>query len=241
MIINMKYLSLFSAFFLAFFLCLNITGCDLFQYTQEKVITQTRAVSNFTTVHHQTFGDVEVKIADAFALKVEGDSTILTKLKTQVKDGALNLFFEEKVGTLHKLKFFIEMPRVDALKLSGLGTISASGINTGALKLELNGTGQMEALNVKAQSVESVINGSGSIEVTGTSMFSTTTVSGLGHYTATDLETQSSKAEISGAGFIKVFAVNKLEAIIDGDGLIEYKGTPQLTQTITGRGVIRRL
>lgn len=226
--------------FLLLFFCLS--ACDFVGYVQEEVITETRSLKDFSIIHHQTIGTVEVKQSAVFAVKIEGGKSIVPKLKTVVQNGTLNIYFDEKVGTLNKLKIFVEMPTINALKLSGLGAISTSDLESSTLKLELNGSGKIGISKLKAQSVEALLNGTGRIEIEGgTSAFVSARVSGLGTFAAQNHETQVAKTEISGAGFIKVFATSKLEVVISGDGLIEYKGSPTITQNITGNGSIRRL
>ena len=65
-------------------------------------------------------------------------------------------------------------------------------------------------------------------------------ISGAGHVDADDLKAQNVDFKVEGFGTGTVYAVNKLNASIEGVGKVRYKGNPKVTQYIDGLGSVKR-
>jgi len=64
-------------------------------------------------------------------------------------------------------------------------------------------------------------------------------ISGAGHVSAGDLKANDVIFRVQGFGTGNVFAVNSLDAKIEGVGMLRYKGKPHVTQYIDGLGSVK--
>ena len=111
------------------------------------IITQDRAISNFTGVESNISADVFIKQAAAFKVTVEGQKNVLDLMKMEVKNGLLKISFEKGYSIRYKtqLKISVEAPSFERLGMSGSGNVKVEGALTGKnLKLECSGSGDFD-------------------------------------------------------------------------------------------------
>jgi hypothetical protein len=115
----------------------------------------------------------------------------------------------------------VSVPSLTALKLSGAGQISVTGINVPQLTL--------------------TVSGSGLVYAAGTATRLDVTISGDGQAQLSRLTARDVHAVVTGSGLIQVTATTSLNAAVPGDGEIVYGGNPsQVTTSVTGSGSITR-
>jgi hypothetical protein len=62
----------------------------------------------------------------------------------------------------------------------------------------------------------------------------------VGTYNAAELSSQRAQVTNNGTGAVVVRVSDKLDAIINGVGSIEYIGDPQVTKKVSGIGTVRQ-
>jgi hypothetical protein len=89
----------------------------------------------------------------------------------------------------------------------------------------------------------SVVRGSGTIttESRPVSDFTTIQLDGAGNSQGSDLASRSTAIEINGLGNGTVWASETLQITTNGGGSVDYYGSPQLTQQISGLGDVSKL
>ena len=93
-------------------------------------------------------------------------------------------------------------------------------------------------MNIKPDVSELKTDLSGEIDIAlgGTAVNADFNLSGLGTIHAFNLLTRETKVTISGDALVETTVENKLDVNISGKGEVHYKGTPDITQEITGNG-----
>jgi hypothetical protein len=115
----------------------------------------------------------------------------------------------------------VTVPALDALTLSGSGTVVAEGIDAQRFRVSLPGSGVLRA-GGRAMTLEVGLSGSGDAQ--------------LETLVAKDVD-----AVLGGSGRIVVTATNSLTADVPGSGAIFYRGDPaQVATNVTGSGVVMR-
>jgi hypothetical protein len=224
---------------------------------------ETRKVENFTKIALRVAGNVVLKQGSPQSVEIEGDKDILKEIETNVegsklvieRDGKWNDWNSEK-----KVTIYITVEKIDALSVSGSGSIEAQNKITtgdidvavsgsGSLKAEIDATGDMNAnvsgsgsidLRGKCRALDSDLSGSGNVKldlaVAGKADFS---VSGSGRVQSSGSANEV-KATISGSG--KVLAANmeasRCEVKISGSGNVEINVKDELDANISGSGSI---
>ena len=85
-------------------------------------------------------------------------------------------------------------------------------------------------------SVKVNISGTGTIVLSGQADVQTVIIDGAGNYQTEDLQTNTSVIKINGLGNATVWAMESLDITINGGGTVNYYGSPNVTQDITGLG-----
>ncbi|HEY6069418.1 MAG TPA: DUF2807 domain-containing protein, partial [Gaiellaceae bacterium] len=89
---------------------------------------QTRTVSAFSSVELAATNNVTILVGGKQRVVVRGDDNLLGRVTTTVRDGRLVVGTRGSITTASPMSVEIGMPSLDALTLSGSGTVTADNI-----------------------------------------------------------------------------------------------------------------
>lgn len=192
-------------------------------------------------------GRLDLVQGDHEELVIETQPEILSRIKTEVREGTLHIDYEENwkdwtgIRTLSgdKIVFKLMMREISAISISGVGSLDTPRIETGSLLLAITGPGLLTVGTLKTTSLEVNLSGVGAVDLAGHTDEMTITLSGAGSFKASRLEAGKASIRLSGVGTATVWAKDSLDASISGAGVIEYYGSPQIAQSNTGLGVLK--
>jgi Putative auto-transporter adhesin, head GIN domain len=185
------------------------------------VIAQTRSVARFGRIDLAGNSNVVVTVGGRQSVVVRAERKLVSHVTTRVAGGILIVADTDSLTSNRSISVLVRVPSLAALKLSGNGQISASGINTRQLTVTISGDGLLYAAG-STSALDVTLSGNGTAQLIHL-------VSGNVH------------AVVDGAGLIEVTATTSLDAAIPGDGLIIYGGNPlQVTTSVTGTGSVTR-
>jgi hypothetical protein len=214
-------------------------------------VTEKREIGGFDRVHVRDIGEVILTQGEKESLVVEADADLISKVKTEVRSGVLNL--EVGRGWLDKLslglaelsgkrvRYYLTVREIHELKISGKGDVEADKIDSDRLSVSISGMGNVNIGTLDAGKLSVSISGRGEFASAGSVVHQKVAISGSGDYKAIDLESQSAAVKISGQGNASVWAIEELEANISGYGKVEYRGSPSVSHSISGLGSVRQL
>jgi hypothetical protein len=196
-------------------------------------------------------GQVEVTLVQGAAegVTVEAPSSILHRVRTEVRDGTLMIdaaeqrriwqWFSGRRGS-RTPRITVNLREVDQIEAAGAVTVAADSLKAGELRLDLAGACSLKIRDLQATTLR--LDGSGAIkaDVAGKVLRQRIDLSGAGSYQASKLASEEAVIEVSGAGKAVVNATNSLEVDISGAGAVEYLGDPKVKQSISGIGKVRR-
>ena len=113
-------------------------------------------------------------------------------------------------------------------------------IRTQNFRVVISGSGSVSA-GVVADRVDVDLRSSGRVELVGSAVDATLTGRGSGMIQAEELMVKRVQATVSGSANVWVNAVETLMATVTGSGSVRYRGTPQVTQHVLGRGTVTPL
>ena len=208
------------------------------------IVKETREVTNFTEIALATQGNVYVTQGSEYRVEVESSQNIIDIIKTDVKGSTLVI--DKKKGKCISgdptLNFYITAPNINALDISGSGTIYADGlINTNSMDLKISGSGDIELDSLECSDLDMKISGSGSMEIDGVGTMSTqdVAISGSGSINAYNAPVNDSDVKISGSGSAYIHVLQTLDVEISGSGSVIYMGNPTVSSDISGSGSVR--
>lgn len=186
------------------------------------VKTETRPVSGFNALVFSGVGDMTIRQTGTESLSVTADDNILPLVTTTVSGQTLNVGLKSSLAIrpTRGISYALTVTDLKDITLSGAGSITASDINTDALRV--------------------VLSGAGKLTIAGAAQHQEVTLSGTGAYEAGDLATNAAKVTVSGAGSARVKVRDTLDATVSGVGSIVYLGDPAVTQHVTGAGSVRK-
>lgn len=184
--------------------------------------TQTRNLAAFSGVELAGANNVTVRVGGQRSVVVHADDNLLGHVTTRVDAGSLVIGNTSgSLAARSPLRVEVNMPSLEALKLSGSGVVSVTGIKAKGLTVILSGGGVLRASG-SATRVDVTLGGSGDAQLKG-------------------LVARDVHAVVSGSGRILVTATESLDASVPGAGAIVYSGNPaQVTTNITGSGAVVR-
>ncbi len=181
--------------------------------------SQTRAVAQFSGVELAGDNIVHVTVGGPQSVVVHADSNLISHVTTRVEAGTLIIADTGSYTTKSPMSVQVSVPSLTAVKLSGDGMISVSGINAQRLSVDVPGAGRLSASGTAAQ-LDVALAGDGSAELD-------------------NLLARQVHAVLTGSGFIRVTATTSLDAAVPGTGAIMYGGNPpQVTTNVTGTGTV---
>ncbi len=180
-----------------------------------------RSRSGFTAVNISGAFEVEIIAQEEPGLELEGDDNLLQIVRTEVKNGVLEVFNEKPYSTREAIRVRISMPQLDAVSTSGASDIVVS--------------------NVKSENFNISTSGAGSLTISGAAKTLAVEMSGAGEVDAKDLRSEKVSVNSSGAADATVYASEDLTVSASGAGTVNYYGDPKnVSENVSGGASISR-
>jgi hypothetical protein len=190
------------------------------------VVTQDRQVSSFHALKVSGGIDVELSQGNVLKLLVEADENLIALIRTEVKDGVLNIYHEGNIQNAKSIKIHLTFQQLDAITASGGCDIeSQHQLGFAKLKMDLSGGCDIK-LNCTAGSLVSKQSGGCDAEISGEAENGTFNVSGGCDLKAAELYLKKCTIDASGGSDVSVNVTGELNAKATGASDITYYGKP---------------
>ena len=212
-----------------------------------RVVTETRDVRGFDRIALDGAGTLIVRQGARESLTIEAEDNIIGRLDTDVRGGRLALGFDQGNCSssvsrpTRPIVYTVTVTDLSALELAGSGAIEAADLTTDRLRVDVDGSGNVRLGNLAARELTLSIAGSGGVEASGTVDAQAASLSGSGDYRAAALRSKHARVTVEGSGDAAVRASDTLDVRISGSGAVEYAGSPQAHQDVSGSGEVRCL
>jgi len=199
------------------------------------VITQDRPVTSFHAIKVSGGIDVELSQGNDLKLQVEADENLISKIRTEVKDGVLNIYSEGSNWNAQTMKVHITFLQLDAITASGGCDIeSKQKLNFTNLKLDLSGGCDIE-LNCKADNLVCKQSGGCDVELSGEAQKGTFNVTGGSDVKASEFHLKNCTVDASGGSDVSVYVTGELTITATGASDVNYYGNPtKITKSAQG-------
>jgi hypothetical protein len=209
------------------------------------VVTETRKVSGFDAVSVSYPAQVLIKQGSTESLKIEAEDNLLPNLKTEVKNGTLEIFYRREngkhVNPTKTVKITIVAKDLNDVDFTSAGELIIENFETDSLDVSLSGAGNVNFDEIDVKTLAVSLSGAGSATASGTADSLDLTISGFGDFKGKELHCQDAQVSISGAGSATVWVDEDLTAEVSGAGSISYYGSPSVTRQISGVGGVNNL
>ena len=232
------------------------------------VVTETRAVRDFTGVELASFGNLHIEFGEKEELRIEAEKNIVQYIETQY-DGAM-LKIKSRPGfwlrPTKPVNFYLTVTQLDTIVLSGSGnvdapdleapdlevgrialTIGGSGniivgdLDAAKIAVKISGSGDITAGKCDATTQEIRVGGSGSVDLAGINAEALEVrIPGSGKVTVDEGKVETQVVNIGGSGKYRAKSVesDRADVTISGSGTATVSVTESLDACISGSGDI---
>jgi Putative auto-transporter adhesin, head GIN domain len=181
--------------------------------------TQTRDVSEFHAIEldSSTPIAIDVQVGPAIHVEISGDADVVARIETRVRDGRLVVGTRDELHPQTKTRVTITVPRLDAVAISGIGAIDATGVAAPSFAVSIGGTG--------------------SIKLAGVSSGAAYQIGGTGDIDAKNLSLKTASVAMEGTGHLALTASDAVQIAVEGVGDVDVFGHPKsVSKSISGVG-----
>ncbi|HAT12854.1 MAG TPA: DUF2807 domain-containing protein [Microcoleaceae bacterium UBA11344] len=186
------------------------------------VKTESREVSNFSSISSKSVGRVTVQQAGKESLTITAEDNILPLQESYVADNVLYLTTEKDAhfSPTKPIEFVVEVKNLESLNIKGVGSLEVKDIQGKRLSISLHGVGSMTI--------------SGNVDVLELNL------SGVGSFHGEEFKTKQATVHNSGVGSAVVNVSEQLDATVSGVGSVEYIGSPEVQKSVKGVGTFKK-
>lgn len=210
---------------------------------QPKTATETRAVSGYEAIDWQGVGELTINQDGREGVVLEAEPRLLSRIRTEVRNGTLVLHFAEGSFTTEApIRFAVSLKSLRRLTASGSGDIRIGRLTTPGLTLRLDGAGDLVIDELASDRLDLRVEGSGSVTIaSGEVGEQVVEIDGSGSYHGEAMRSERCRLTISGSADASVYVRRALDIRVSGSGDVRYRGEPRVTQSIDGAGSIERI
>lgn len=183
--------------------------------------TEQRTVDEYSAIKCMIGADITVTQAEQPALSITADDNLLPIIKTEARNGTLEVSSEESYSSRTRVQIQIKVPMISRVEILGSANVILDSVTDEKLELEILGSGDIEATG-KVRALDARISGSGELQLK-------------------QLEAATCSIRISGSGDAEVTAKEALDVRVSGSGEVVYYGNPvNVNSAINGSGEIAK-
>ena len=186
-----------------------------------KIKLEKRSVSGFKAVNISGAYEVEIVAQKEPGLEIEGDDNLLPRVRTEVKDGVLDIYNAESYSTTTAIRLRISVPQLDGVSTSGASDIVVTGVKSDDFNISTSGAGSLK-ISGEARALDLEMSGAGEVD-------------------AKDLRAEKVSVNSSGAAEATVYASEDLHVSASGAGSVDYYGDPKnVSENVSGGASISK-
>ena len=199
-----------------------------------------RHLDAFSGIGISVSADVYYTPGNTHEIRIEGEAKDVDDLITEVKNGFLQVKYENWRVRHSKLTLYITSEELDAVRISGSAKFrSGEPVSSDEMELAMSGSGGIQFDRLNSDEIDVKISGSGDIELNqGDADELDAKISGSGKLEAESFEVSEVTAAISGSGSIRITVKEDLDAKISGSGKVYYHGSPRVNSVSSGSGKV---
>jgi len=199
-----------------------------------------RRLDVFTGIGVSVHADVFYTSGNSHEIRIEGADRDVDDLITQVKDGFLQIKYDDWKIRRSKLTIHVTSRELEAIKISGSSRFECGeALTANEMDLSMSGSGSILFTKLDADELGVKISGSGDIEIEeGVADELDASISGSGKMNCEAFEVSEFTATISGSGSVRITVKDELDTRISGSGKVYYHGSPRVNSVSSGSGKV---
>jgi hypothetical protein len=204
----------------------------------DRAAEEVRQLDEFYGIGISISADVYYTQGNTHEIRIEGKEQDVEDLITKVKDGFLQIKYEDWRIKRSKLTIYVTSSELEKVNMSGSGQFMVDKpLASDEMNLAMSGSGRISFTQLDSDEVGVKISGSGNISIDkGSADEMDARISGSGKLNAERVEIHEFSAAISGSGSVRVTCTDELDVKISGSGKVYYHGDPRVNSVTSGSG-----
>lgn len=224
---KMKNLRLFTVLALLSFSAITLAQRWEMVRGNHHVVSKDRDIESFTGLRVSSGIDVYLTQGNKTSVTVEADENLHEYIKTEVRNGILNVYSEANIRDAERKRAYVTMNEINSIRTSSAGdVIGETPIKAGKLELSASSAGDIK-LDVTADEIHLDISSSGDITLNGNAGSLEADLSSAGDLNAYELQVKEADISVSSAGDADIHVTDKITARASSAGDINYRGNPK--------------
>lgn len=183
--------------------------------------SETRDLPAFKSIETNGAFEVQVTCQQAASFELEGDDNLLPLIKTEVRNGVLNIYNDGSYTAKKAIVARIAVPDLEAISSTGAADIHVAKVKNDQLTISWKGAGRIEAA--------------------GETKFVNISSTGAGKIDAGRLSAERANVSVTGAAQVDVYASQQLDVTVSGVGQVTYGGNPSVVnKSVSGLGSVNK-
>ncbi|MEM6967473.1 MAG: head GIN domain-containing protein [Bacteroidota bacterium] len=191
---------------------------------------ETRNVDPFEQVSVGGGIDLIIKQGGSQLVEVEASSNVLEKLKTEVKNDRLKIYFDGRMKRYKNAMVYITVKNLTGIYASGGSDVESDGdLKFGELEINTSGGSDLE-LNLYCSVLKINTSGGSDAELTGNAVEMKLQASGGSDFDGYGFKVKKATVSASGGSDSNVYVTEDLTVSASGSSDVNYKGDPAKTE-----------
>jgi hypothetical protein len=202
-----------------------------------------RQLGSFVGIGIGVSADVYYTQGNSHEIRIEGDDRDVRDLITEVKDGFLQIKYDDWRTNRSKLTIYITSSELESIKISGSADFMVEKpFTSDEMELGISGSGGIHFNKLNSDEVDVKISGSGNAEIIdGSADEMDVKISGSGKFKGEGFEVSECDVAVSGSGSVWISVKDELDAKLSGSGKVHYRGNPRVNSVASGSGKVEAL
>ncbi len=178
--------------------------------------TRVLDLEGFDTIRVDGIAEIDVSIGDDFRVELEAEDNVIDHVDARVSRGRLIIDTDDihDIDTDEGIRFTITMPALVEIRVDGVCTLTAEGLDNDETRVEVDGVGDIR-LSGRTRSLDVDAGGVGEIDLE-------------------DLVAQYADVNVGGVGDVVVYVEKELDVDVHGIGSVTYHGDPERVRDDVG-------
>lgn len=204
--------------------------------------TQEKTLPNFNSVILAGLGNLHIRQGRDQGLVIKTDAELLPLVSATVDNNTLRLDFKNAEDhSRAEVNYYLTVKDINNIQSYSSSTVFIEdGIETNNLTLEIKSFGDM-IVKIKVNTLVAKIEGAGRIRASGIANLQDIQITGTGEFMGNELSGQKASVLIDGTGVARINVTDALTVRILKEGTVGYCGNPNLSKTISTKGVVQVL
>ena len=207
------------------------------------IITEERSVRNFNKISVSDGINLFIEQGSSRTLTIEAEDNLIPRIGTRIIFGKLMIGFKGfsfVIDSTKPINVYVEVGELNDIELSGGASISCDDLKTDALEIDITGESNGD-LTIQCTNLVIDATGGSVIDIEGLVDRQEIELNSWSEYNAADLISRECFAEVNSGASADINVSERLVVEIHSNGILNYTGSPDITQEISSGGSLNRI